>query len=575
MLLPTFVLIVGRLLAAPTVTSLDPAAATAGAAGFTLTVTGSDFRRNSVVLWNGAERPTTWLGESRLQAVIGAADIAAPGTVQVRVRARGAKGGESEPVAFTVAAGATASAAAAPANNPVPSLASLAPTLVAAGGESFRLLVSGAGFASGVSLRWNGTARPTTRTSSTALFALIDRSDIAAVGTGRVSILNPAPGGGSSTELAVRIVHLAPVVASLSPASAPAGSGDLTMTLTGQNFIRTAQAYWNNAPRPTTFVGPLTLRIAVPASDLARSGTAQVTVVTTVDQSAMRSAPVAFTVAIPPQTTVSATPQLVLDRFYVGGETNPARVTAGQAAPLSARITGVSPTHWRAGENAQLTGAEWRAASGAPTWTFPTGTTGTRTLYYQTRYGDGTSATLSNIVSDAVEVVPPYSTAGVTSEAYGSTGGTRVRLECAAGQVMTGVHGASGLWLDNVGIYCAGEKGPSAYFAVYGGLATPELFEQSCPFASAPIEIGLYKAPVWNTALGQPTVACEYLPPTIGRYFPVADAEAIGGVRGTFEDGVHCPDPAFPVGLDVWLVGTATGGKAVSALGLVCARLRS
>jgi hypothetical protein len=408
--------------------------------------------------------------------------------------------------------------------------------------------------------------------------AIIDRADLAAVGSARVSVFNPSPGGGLSAEQVVRILHQAPVVASLTPSTAVAGSADLAVTLTGRNFIRTAQAHWNNATRTTVFIGPAAIRMTVSAADLRAAGSAQVTVITTVDQSSMRSAPASFTISLPPQTTVSATPQLVLGRFYVGGEGNPAWVTAGQATPLHAVVTGVAPTHWRAGENAQLTGVEWRVARGAPTWTFPAGTAGTRTLWYQVRFGDGTSAVTSAIVSDAVEVVPPFSTAGVTSEPYGFQSAQRVRVQCPAGQVMTGVHGAAGLWLDNVGPLCAqATSGPSAYTAVYGGLAQPEFFnDQDCPIGSAPGAIGLYESRFWEYALGKPTVACLPTPRGIGATYDVNRAVAVGGERETFEDGVHCPDDAFPVGLDVWLVTSSlTGARAVSALGLICARLRT
>ena len=572
--LPSLVLLVAGLLGPPTVTSLSPSSVTAGSAGFTLTVNGTGFRRNAVVRWNGAHRPTTWVSETTLEAAITAADIAQPGTVQVAVLTRGAKGGQSSPLPFTVGVGAAATPAGAIPNNPVPSVASVTPASALAGGESFRLVLSGGGFAPGAVLRWNGAARPTTRHSSTMLSAVIDRADIAAVGSARVSVLNPTPGGGPSADHTVRILHQSPVVSSLAPATVPAGSADLVVTLAGRNFIRSAVAYWNNAPRVTQFVGPTAVRMTVTAADLRAAGAAQVTLVTTVEQSSMRSAPVPFTVSLPPQITVTATPQLVLGRFHVGGEGNPAWVTAGQTVPLYALVTGVAPTHWRAGESAQLTGVAWRTATGAPTWTFPPGTTGNRTLWYQVRFGDGAGAVESAIVSDVVEVVPPYSTVGVTSEAFGFVTTEHIRMECPPGQVLTGIHGASGAWLDNVGPLCGGgASGPYAYTAVYGGLVQPERFNSSCPFAYAPGEIGLYKSFWWEYALGRPVISCPPAPSGIGTGYQVARAVAVGGRRT--DSGVECPDGAFPVGLDVWLMrGGTTGARGVSALGLICARLR-
>jgi hypothetical protein len=568
----SLVLLLAALLGPPAVGSLSPSSAAAGGGGFTLTVAGTEFRRNAVVLWNGDARPTIWVSETRLQATIGAADIALPGSVEVRVLTRGAKGGRSAPAAFTVTG--TAIAATAPAN-PVPAVSSLAPSTALAGADAMRLIVTGGGFAAGATVQWNGASRPTTRHSSTEVSAVIPGTDLAAVGSARVTVLNPSPGGGSSAELVMRILHAAPVVSSLTPATVVAGGGDLTIAIAGQNFIRGAQVQWNNLARPTTFVGPTTLRVSVPAADLRSAGAAQVTVVTTVGQSAMRSAPVQFVIGLPPQIVVTATPQLEISRFYVGGEANPAWVTAGRPAPLHALVNGVAPTHYRAGENAQLSGAQWQAAGSALSYTFPAGTTGPRTLWLQFRFGDGSTATLSGIASDAVEVVPPYSTAGLSPEYYGAGTSERVRLECTPGQVMTGVHGASGLWLDNVGLVCADRKGGFAYTAIYGGLGAPASFDVRCPLGSAPGELGLFTSGVWSGFLGKPVTACPQTPPGIGQGFDVARAVAVAGERETFEEGVHCPAGAFPVGLDVYLSRLpVTGQRGVSALGLLCARLR-
>lgn len=71
--------------AAPTLTSLSPAATFAGGASFTLTVNGTDFDGSSRVQWNGADRPTTFVSKTQLQAQIFSPDIAAPGSVDVRV----------------------------------------------------------------------------------------------------------------------------------------------------------------------------------------------------------------------------------------------------------------------------------------------------------------------------------------------------------------------------------------------------------------------------------------------------------------------------------------------------------
>jgi hypothetical protein len=65
--------------------SISPNVATAGSNQFLLTVNGMDFRRDSIVSWNGSLRVTTFVSVHQLVVAISAADIAAPGTVLVFV----------------------------------------------------------------------------------------------------------------------------------------------------------------------------------------------------------------------------------------------------------------------------------------------------------------------------------------------------------------------------------------------------------------------------------------------------------------------------------------------------------
>jgi hypothetical protein len=65
---------------------LNPSLWEAGAAAdFTLTVYGLGFTPNSVVRWNGAERPTTFVSQGELRAAISAADVSLVGTIPVSV----------------------------------------------------------------------------------------------------------------------------------------------------------------------------------------------------------------------------------------------------------------------------------------------------------------------------------------------------------------------------------------------------------------------------------------------------------------------------------------------------------
>jgi hypothetical protein len=92
---------------APIPNSVSPASVTAGAGALTLTVNGQGFARSSVVRWNGAARPTTFVSAWQLRAAIAAADVAATTSVRVNVVTPPPGGGTSSPVSFTVTAPTT------------------------------------------------------------------------------------------------------------------------------------------------------------------------------------------------------------------------------------------------------------------------------------------------------------------------------------------------------------------------------------------------------------------------------------------------------------------------------------
>lgn len=89
--------------------------------------------------------------------------------------------------------------------NPIPTLTTLSPNSATAGGNTFTLTLTGINFISTSSAQWNGTALTTTFASATKLTASVPASDIATAGTASVTVVNPAPGGGTSNALTFTI----------------------------------------------------------------------------------------------------------------------------------------------------------------------------------------------------------------------------------------------------------------------------------------------------------------------------------------------------------------------------------
>jgi hypothetical protein len=85
--------------------------------------------------------------------------------------------------------------------NPSPAAYSLNPSSKAAQGPNFTLTVNGSQFVQGAAVLWNGVYRTTKWITSTKLVADIPASDIATSGQAKITVFNPAPGGGKSVTL--------------------------------------------------------------------------------------------------------------------------------------------------------------------------------------------------------------------------------------------------------------------------------------------------------------------------------------------------------------------------------------
>ncbi len=89
--------------------------------------------------------------------------------------------------------------------NPTPTISSLTPGSAAPGSPGFTLTVSGGNFVNGSTVRWQGSDRSTSFSSSTLLTADVPASDLTTAGPASVTVFNPTPGGGTSNSQAFSI----------------------------------------------------------------------------------------------------------------------------------------------------------------------------------------------------------------------------------------------------------------------------------------------------------------------------------------------------------------------------------
>ena len=118
----------------------------------------------------------------------------------------------------------------------------------------------------------------TTFGSATSLNATIPASDLTTAMLANLAVVNPAPGGGTSSAVQFTVANPTPAIAAINPASVLVGSGNMALDVTGSNLVATSVVAWNGAALTTTFVSATELKATVPAADLTGSSVVQITV---------------------------------------------------------------------------------------------------------------------------------------------------------------------------------------------------------------------------------------------------------------------------------------------------------
>jgi hypothetical protein len=306
----------GGLNLTPTITSLSPNTLPSGSPAFTLTVTGTNYMNGAYITFNGAvnavQEQTTFVSSTQLTANISASEVSFPGNEYQVFVTNPPPSATSASASFLVTVG----------TYPVPVLNEIIPTSAVAGGVGFTLSALGNYFAPNAFVQFNGTEVPTTNNDSQVLTATIPASTIASAGTVQVTVVNPPPGGGTSSPqpFTLTLPTTVPTISSVNPASAASGSNG-TFTITGTGFQQGSSVYFNGSFGPTTFVSSTQVSIFLNLN-LVAAGTYPLYVVDS--PPAGTSAPFNFTVTGPPDFS-----------FTVAAGQGTQTVTAGQTATFT------------------------------------------------------------------------------------------------------------------------------------------------------------------------------------------------------------------------------------------------
>jgi RHS repeat-associated protein len=251
----------------PKVNSITPDTVLRGSETTRLTINGNGFIRTSTVsLLHSTPLQVDFIDNHQLEVTIPEEFLRIAGTYELMVTNPAPQGGSSEPVDLQI-------------NNPVPTLSALDPAEVAAGTQGFSLNVIGEGFFSDTIMFINGVPRGFTLINQLKLQIQLTAEYLEVGKYLDITAYNPPPGGGQSNSLRFTVLNPVPILTSINPSSIIAGSPDFTLTLNGDNFVKTSIVSFNNQQVSSIYISKTQIETTIPASAVPAPGNYPVKVI--------------------------------------------------------------------------------------------------------------------------------------------------------------------------------------------------------------------------------------------------------------------------------------------------------
>jgi outer membrane protein assembly factor BamB len=246
----------------PSISSISPTAFFAGSPDGVLTVNGTGFAQQAVVMWGSTSLVTTFVISTQLTAVVPSALLAASGKFNVTVVNPSPGGGISAPVTLAVNQGIIfTSLSAAPFTVGTPGTF----TVTATGAPAPSLSETGS-LPGGVTFNASTGVLSGTPAASTA---------------GTYSITFTASSGvtpNATQNFTLTVNNPSPVLNSISPTQVNSGSASMTLVVLGAQFVPQSIMRANGTDLTTTFVSSTKLMGTVPFTMLAQAGQLSISV---------------------------------------------------------------------------------------------------------------------------------------------------------------------------------------------------------------------------------------------------------------------------------------------------------
>ncbi|MCW5965904.1 MAG: hypothetical protein KIT83_17835 [Bryobacterales bacterium] len=248
----------------PTLSAINPNSAVEGNPATILSASGANFVSGAVIRFGSTDLTTAFASPGNLSATIPASLLTTAGTVNVTVRNPDAKLSAALP--FTISPRADS-----------PTLSSLAPDRAPAGSPATILVLTGTNFTSSSRVNFRGTELVPTASTATTLTVTIPASLLETPGIAAVLVSNQGANS-NSLSFTVQPSFGAPVLTLLSPSSAPVGTVNLVLTISGSNFVTGAAVLFGTSVVLPSNLTDSSLTAAIPAALLATSRNVTVTV---------------------------------------------------------------------------------------------------------------------------------------------------------------------------------------------------------------------------------------------------------------------------------------------------------
>jgi len=231
----------------PSLTTLNPSSVRAGAAGFALVISGSDFLAGSEVLFGDSKLPTTFRSDSEIEAQVDSSLLVEPGARDVQVR--NPRGELSSPREFLIV------------GDP-PRLTRLSPETTGTGAEGLKVEIQGERFQRRAFVTINGEQVQTMFSSEASV--LITAPDKLFTRVAQVELRLTNEDGNVSNALTLTVEN-GPLITRLSRTRVKSGRGALELTIGGVAFKEGIVLFVNDTAVETTFVSDVEFTATIPA----------------------------------------------------------------------------------------------------------------------------------------------------------------------------------------------------------------------------------------------------------------------------------------------------------------------